>query len=122
MGELRRTVIVKRGIAGGSVGASEIACAQTAKKRVSGNPFEIVGIDYGLIAVTRRVATHGPKPYQKRKPSDRRSVIKSPQASSSLAYMRMWIGPDGELALAGGVDVAARVDFSKRPGDPSICD
>jgi hypothetical protein len=39
---------------------------------------------YGLIAATRRVAAMG-LPYQKRAPSDRRSVIFSPRASSSLA-------------------------------------
>ena len=42
---------------------------------------------YGLIAATRRAAT--PKLYQKRTPSDRRSVILSPQAWSSRAYARV---------------------------------
>jgi hypothetical protein len=41
---------------------------------------------YGLLAATRRVAPHGPKAYQKRTPGDRRSLIVSPQASSSRAY------------------------------------
>src|SRR5262245_18830595 len=45
---------------------------------------------YGLIAATRRVAAQGPAAYQKRGPSDRRSVIFSPQASSSLAYARVY--------------------------------
>ena len=48
-----------------------------------------VRLFYGLIAATRRVAAQGPAPYQKRGPSDRRSVIFSPQASSSLAYARV---------------------------------
>jgi hypothetical protein len=41
---------------------------------------------YSLIAATRRSAAA----YQKRPPSDRRSVTFSPQASSSLAYARVW--------------------------------
>ena len=45
--------------------------------------------DYGLIAATSRVAAHGPAAYQKRTPSERRSVIFSPQASISLAYARV---------------------------------
>src|SRR5208337_4816958 len=48
------------------------------------------GLFYGLVAATRRVAAQGPAAYQKRTPSDRRSVIFSPQASSSLAYARVW--------------------------------
>ena len=52
-------------------------------------PFEAdrssLGIVYGLTAATRRVATHGPQPYQDRTPSDRDSVIFSPQAWSSPA-------------------------------------
>src|SRR6187551_2301125 len=44
---------------------------------------------YGLIAATRRVAAQGPQAYQKRTPSDRRSVIFNPQASSSRAYTRV---------------------------------
>ena len=45
-----------------------------------------LNIDFaGPAEATRRVAVQGPAPYQKRTPSDRRSVIFSPQASSSLA-------------------------------------
>jgi hypothetical protein len=40
---------------------------------------------YDLIAATRRVAAQGPAAYQKRTPSERRSVIFSPQAASSPA-------------------------------------
>src|SRR5216683_2385182 len=45
----------------------------------SGVPFSF--FSYGLIAATRRVAAQGPAAYQKRTPSDRRSVIFSPQAA-----------------------------------------
>jgi hypothetical protein len=40
---------------------------------------------YGLIAATKRVAAQGPAAYQKRTPSERRSVIFRPQVSSSPA-------------------------------------
>jgi hypothetical protein len=55
-----------------------------------------LGIVYGLTAATRRVATHGPQPYQERTPSDRDSVIFSPQASSS-AGEEGWISSLGVL-------------------------
>src|SRR5262249_53573157 len=45
---------------------------------------------YGLTAVTSRVAAQGPAANQERMPSDRCSVIFNPQASSSLAYVRVW--------------------------------
>jgi hypothetical protein len=42
-----------------------------------------------LIAATSRVAAQGPAAYQKRKPSDLRSVISRPHVSSSRAYARV---------------------------------
>jgi hypothetical protein len=64
-----------------------------------------------LIAATRRVATQGPQPYQERTPSDRRSVIFSPQASSSPAYARVPDVSDRELATL--LEHAGR--FAQRP-------
>jgi hypothetical protein len=55
-----------------------------------------------LIAATRRVAAQGPAAYQKRAPSDRRSVIFSPQASSSLRQLAVLLEHPGRFAQRPG--------------------
>src|ERR1022692_2226827 len=61
---------------------------------------------YSLIAATRR----------KRPPSDRRSVIFSPQASSSLAYARVWrMSAIASLPPFLSTRAASRSAFARSP-------
>src|SRR5689334_16171472 len=76
---------------------------------------------YVLIAATRRVAAQGPAAYQKRGPSDRRSVIFSPQASSSLAYARVYrMSAITSLPSFLSTRAASRIAFARLPAPETL--
>ena len=95
-------------------------CARS-DRPTRGRAYWRLRLFYGLIAATRRVAAQGPAPYQKRAPSDRRSVIFSPQASSSLAYARVWrMSAIASLPPCLSTRAASRSAFARSPAPGTL--
>src|SRR4051794_21245116 len=69
--------------------ASSSGCRETCEQSVT-HLVHGACMRHGFVAAIRRVAPHGPKAYQKRGPSERRSVMIKPHDSSSTAYARVW--------------------------------